>query len=60
MALIFLSAALVILFGSGCVSGNKGVEVKVEHQRTSTIAENIDAAGRVAGGAFDRIFGKGQ
>lgn len=47
------------LFLSGCVSGNKAEvnAVKIE-SRKSTTAENINAAGRVAGGAWDRLFGK--
>lgn len=53
--LFFIIGLLAV---TGCVAGNKTdvSAVKFEPSRKSTIAENIEAAGRVAGGAFDRLF----
>lgn len=59
ICLIFwIVVALCWLFLSGCVAGNKAEvsAVKIE-SRKSTTAENINAAGKVAGGAWDRLFG---
>ena len=53
---IILLAPTICL--SGCVSGNKGVEVNIPESNKSTTAENIDAAGKVLGGAWDRLFHK--
>lgn len=54
-ALLLLCIGLM-LSQSGCATGNKGVELNFEPQRKSTVAENIEAGGRVAAGAFDRLF----
>jgi membrane associated rhomboid family serine protease len=58
-AAIFIAAALAVLLITGCVSGNRAEvsAVKIE-SRKSTTAENIEASGRVLGGAWDRLLRK--
>lgn len=57
LAVIYLGVLVgLMLSQSGCATGNKGVELNFEPQRKSTVAENIEAGGRVAAGAFDRLF----
>ncbi len=61
MKMILLSMILQALFtGCATVKDNEVNAIKFEPARKSTTAENIEAGGRVAAGAWDRIFGKGK
>lgn len=59
IALVCIIAGLLLI--SGCV-GNKAEAnaIKIEQSKKSTTAENVDAYGRVAAGAWDRLFKSGS
>jgi outer membrane murein-binding lipoprotein Lpp len=59
IALFIAAIVCAVLLLSGCAAGNKTEvsAVKFEPSRKSTTAENIDAGGKVAAGAWDRLFG---
>jgi hypothetical protein len=50
-----LGIGLLALGLSACAHDN-GIVYKPAPKRESTVAENIEAGGRVAAGAFDRLF----
>jgi len=54
-----VSAAVLLLCLAGCATAkdNEISAIKIEPSRKSTTAENIEAGGKVAAGAWDRLFG---
>ena len=54
-----VSAAVLLLCLAGCATAkdNEISAIKIEPSSKSTTAENIEAGGKVAAGAWDRLFG---
>ena len=52
-----VSAAVLLLLLAGCATAkdNEISAIKIEPGRKSTTAENIEAGGKVAAGAWDRL-----
>lgn len=48
-------ATVYFILTTGCAHDN-GIVYKPAPKPTSTVAENIEAGGKVAAGAFDRLF----
>ena len=55
-----VSSAVLLLCLTGCATAkdNEISAIKIEPGRKSTIAENIEAGGKVAAGAWDRLTRK--
>ena len=54
-----VSSTVLLLCLAGCATAkdNEISAIKFQPSRKSTTAENIEAGGKVAAGAWDRLFG---